>query len=112
MAKVGPFINDPKVGGYCRITLDSGDKLIVNHDKADVKGGRVTIEVSKLMGFSSERIFACDLESAEGKHAVARLTQDVTPGSGATPLGVFVAFVAQCASAADVKSRGATLLSP
>ena len=113
MAKVGPFISDPKAGAYCQITLDSGEKIIVNHDKGGFKGGRISIEKSKLMGFSSERIFACDLDSGEGKAAVATLTRDARPGSvEATPLGAFVAFASQCASASDVKSRGATLLSP
>ena len=27
MAKVGPFIRDPKAGSYCQITLDSGEKI-------------------------------------------------------------------------------------
>jgi len=33
MGKVGRFITDPKAGAYCQVTLDSGDKLIVNHAK-------------------------------------------------------------------------------
>lgn len=112
MAKVGPFISDPKTGAYCRITLDSGEKLIVNHDKGGFKGGRIIIEVSKFMGFSSDRIFACDLASPEGKAAIARLTRDARQGSvEATPLGAFVECVKGCASVADVKSRCATLLS-
>lgn len=91
MAKVGRFVSDPKAGAYCQITLGSGEKIIVNHDKGGFKGGHVTIEVSKFMGFSSDRIFACDLESPEGKAALARLTRDAPPGSvEATPLGAFV----------------------
>ena len=74
MAKVGRFVIDPKAGAYCQITLDSGEKIIVNHDKGGFKGGRLTIEVSRLMGFSSERIFTCDLDSPEGAAALGRLT--------------------------------------
>jgi hypothetical protein len=39
MAKVGRFVVDPKAGAYCQLTLDSGEKLIVNHDKGGFKGG-------------------------------------------------------------------------
>lgn len=46
MAKVGPFIIDPKVGAYCRITLDSREKILVNHDKGGFKGGLLTMSRS------------------------------------------------------------------
>ena len=81
MAKVGRFVSDPKAGAYCQITLDSGEKIIVNHEKGGFKGGRLTIEVTKLMGFSSTRIFTCDLDSPEGKAALAELTRGVPEGS-------------------------------
>ena len=119
MARVGRFVTDPKVGAYCQITLDSGEKIVVNHDKGDLRGGRLTIEVSKLMGFSSQRIFACDLDSPEGHAALAKLTGDMTrvaqPGeaerpASATPLGAVVDYVKNCGSVADVKARCAELL--
>jgi hypothetical protein len=47
MASIGPFIVDPKAGAYCRIILDSGEKILVNHDKGGFKGGRLTIEAPK-----------------------------------------------------------------
>jgi hypothetical protein len=110
MAKVGPFISDPKAGAYCQITLDSGEKLIVNHDKGGFKGGRITIELSKFMGFSSERIFSCDLDSPEGKAALAQLTHGAREGSvEATPLGAVVECVKHCRSVAEVKTRCAAL---
>jgi hypothetical protein len=113
MAKVGPFITDPNAGAYCRITLDSGEKLIVNHDKGGFKGGRITIDVSKFMGFSSERIFSCDLDSPEGKAAIAQLTRGAREGSvEATPLGAVVECVKHCGSVADVKTRCAGLQWP
>jgi hypothetical protein len=31
MPKVGRFVTDPRAGAYCQITLDSGEKVIVNH---------------------------------------------------------------------------------
>ena len=50
MAKVGRFVTDPKAGAYCQITLDSGEKIIVNHDKGGFKGGMLTIEVLEAHG--------------------------------------------------------------
>jgi hypothetical protein len=112
MAKVGRFIVDPKAGAYCQITLDSGEKIVINHDKGGFKGGRLTIEVTKFLGLSSQRLFACDLDGAAGKAALAQLTKDAPEGSvGATPLGAFVELVKGCPSVDDVKTRCAALLS-
>jgi hypothetical protein len=112
MAKVGRFVTDPKAGAYCQITLDSGEKVLVNHEKGGFKGGRLAIEVSKFMGLSSDRIFSCDLDSPEGKAALAALTRDARPGSvEATPLGAFVECVKRCGSVAEVQTRCSTLMS-
>ena len=35
MGKVGRFITDPKAGAYCQVTLDTGDKLVVNHARLE-----------------------------------------------------------------------------
>lgn len=113
MAKVGRFVVDPKAGSYCQITLDSGEKIIVNHDKGGFKGGRLTIELSKFMGFSSERLFTCDLDSTAGKAVLARLTRDAREGTAqATPLGAFVEDLKNCASVTEVKARCAVLMPP
>jgi hypothetical protein len=111
MAKVGQFITDPKAGAYCWITLDSGEKILVNHEKGGFKGGWLVIEASKWMGFSSDRIFACNLDSADGKAALDHITHDAPPGSvDATPLGAFVKYVKECRSVAHVKTRCASLM--
>lgn len=112
MAKVGPFVVDPKAGAYCRITLDSGEKILVNHDKGGLKGGRVSIETSKFFGFSGERVFECDLDSPAGKAALAKLTADSKAGSvEATPLGAFVDWIRNCESVADVTTKCRALVS-
>jgi hypothetical protein len=112
MAKIGPFIVDPKAGAYCRITLDSREKILVNHDKGGFKGGRLTIEVPKFLGLSSDQIFACDLDSAEGKGALAQLTKAArTESVTGTPLGAFVEYIKNCKSVADVKAKCAALVS-
>jgi hypothetical protein len=111
MAKVGRLVTDPKIGSYCQITLDGGDRILVNHDKGGFNGGLLTIEVVKFMGFSSDRIFTCDLDSAEGKAALSRLTRATGGGASATtPLAAFVEHVKDCASAAAVKDRCEALL--
>jgi hypothetical protein len=110
MAKVGRFVVDPKAGAYCQITLDSGEKILVNHDKGGFKGGSITIEKTKWWG-SGERLFTCDLGSSAGQAAVARLTQGSAAGSSdATPLGAFVNYLKDCKSADEVKSKCAALL--
>jgi hypothetical protein len=63
---VGPYYTDSRAGAYCEITLANGQKVIVSHDKGPgFAGGRLTIEHSKLLGFNTELIFRCDLDSAE-----------------------------------------------
>jgi hypothetical protein len=112
MAKIGPFVVDPKAGAYCRITLDSREKILVNHDKGGFKGGRLTIEVAKFLGLGAEQVFACDLDSPEGKAALAQLTHSSPLASAAsTPLGAFVEYIKDCRSVADVKTKCAALAS-
>jgi hypothetical protein len=112
MGKTGRFVTDPKAGAYCQVTLDSGEKIIVNHDRGGFKGGHLTVEVSKFFGFSSNRIYTCDLDSAEGKAVLAHLTRNALQGSvGATPLGAFVEYVKDCGSVADLATRCAALTS-
>lgn len=111
MAKIGQFVNDPKIGAYCSITLDSGEKILVNHDKGSLTGGRLTIESSKLMGLRSEQIFACNLDEPQGQAALAGLTRDARPGSSeATPLGALVEYVKECRSLAEVRDKCGALL--
>ncbi|HXH82202.1 MAG TPA: hypothetical protein VNN07_04650 [Candidatus Tectomicrobia bacterium] len=112
MAKVGQFVSDPKVGAYCRITLDNGEKILVNHDKGGFGGGRLTIESSKLMGLRSEQVFTCNLDAPDGRSALATLTHGAQPGSvQATPLGAFVDYVKDCRSIAEVRQKCEALLS-
>ena len=106
MAKIGPFVTDPKAGAYCRITLDSGEKIIVNHDKGGFKGGMLTIEAQKFMGFSSDRVFTCHLDSDEGRTALTQLTRNVRPDSvEATPLAAFVGYFKDCRSVSEIKAK-------
>ncbi len=111
MAKVGTFVTDPRAGGYCRITLDSGQKIIINHAQGGFKGGPLTIEEVKWLGLGTGEMFLnCDLDGAQGKAILARLTATATPGTAdATPLGAFVNYVKDCKSIADVKARCSAL---
>ena len=111
MGKVGRFVIDPKAGAYCQIALDSGEKILVNHDKGGFKGGRLTISQVKWLGLGGETVFQCDLDSAAGKAALAGLTKGVDPGTArATPLGAFVQHVRDCKDVAAAKSKCAALV--
>jgi hypothetical protein len=112
MAKVGRFVTDPKAGAYCEVVLDSGEKIVVNHDKGGFKGGSLTMEKTKWLGLGSDQFFTCDLDSPEGKTAMARLTGGVPSDSArATPLGAFVEHVKDCKSVEEVKSKCSALMS-
>ena len=111
MGKVGRFVTDPRAGAYCQITLDSGDKIMVSHDKGGFQGGSLAITQVKWMGLGSgETLFTCDLDGPAGKTALARLTKGVEPGSAhATPLYAFVDHVKDCRDLAHVKTKCAAI---
>ena len=112
MGKVGRFVTDPKAGAFCQIVLDSGEKILVSHDKGGFKGGRLTIATLKWLGLASgETLFELDLDTPVGRAAIGRLTAGAPEGSArATPLGALVEHVKECPSAADVRLRGAELV--
>ena len=111
MGKVGRFVSDPKAGAYCQIVLDSGEKILVNHDKGGFKGGRLSISQVKWMGLGGETLFECDLDGTAGKAALSQLTKGAEAGSArATPLGAFVAYVKDCHDVAALRSTCAALL--
>ena len=109
MAKVGRFVTDPKAGAYCQITLDSGEKIVVNHDKGGLTGARFTLAQSTLRGLSSSPLVGWDRARPGAAAALRRLTAHAQ-GAEATPLGAFVECVKHCASVAEVKTRCATLM--
>lgn len=110
MGKVGRFVTDPKAGAYCQVTLDSGDKLVVNHSKGGFKGGTLTVETTTWWG-GGRRIVSVDLDSDAGKAALGKLTAGRPADSAlATPLGAFAELVKDCASVDDVKARCEALL--
>ena len=111
MGKVGRFVIDPKEGSYCQIVLDSGEKILVNHDKGGFKGGTLTIARTKWLGLAGDTFFTCNLDGAEGKAAIGRLTRGVDPQSArATPLGAFVEYLKDCADVSAVKSKCAAVM--
>lgn len=107
MAKVGRFVTDPRAGSYCQITLDSGEKILVSHDKGGFAGGSVTIQEVRWWGFASgETMLRCDLESGESRRILTRLVQWAPQGSArATPLGAFVDYVKDARSVREVKTK-------
>lgn len=112
MAKVGRLVSDPRAGAYCYVTLDRGQKVVANHEKGSFKGGLLTVEVTRFMGFSSDRIFAANLDSPQGREVLAWLTRGAELGSfAATPLGAAVEFVRDAGSLAELRTRDAALMS-
>jgi hypothetical protein len=111
MGKVGRFVTDPKAGAYCQIALDSGEKVLVSHDKGGFKGGHLSIATMKWLGLASgETLFTLDLDTPAGKAVLARLTAGAPEGSArATPLGALVEHVKDCPTASDVRARCAAL---
>jgi hypothetical protein len=116
MSKVGRVIKDPKAGTYCQITLDDGSKITANHETAVAGRGRLSLEVSKWMGLSAERIFTCDLATPDGEaalvHLMASARRDDAPSDVArggvppvTPLGALVHYVKDARSVDEVKAR-------
>jgi hypothetical protein len=87
-------VTDPRAGAYCQVVLDSGEKLLVNHDK----GGTVTVRL--------------DLDSPGGKAVLGRLTAGAPEGSvRATPLGAVVEHLRDCGTLGDVRARLSALSS-
>ena len=112
MAKVGQVVTIP-TGSYCNITLDSGEKIVVNHEPGGhgaSTGARLTVDRLKLMGFSSEVVVTIDLDTAEGQAALAELTKDRGTGTAGSPLRALVAYVQECASVADLVAHCQQLL--
>jgi hypothetical protein len=112
MGKVGRFVTDPKVGAYCQISLDSGEKILVSHDKGGVAEGAVTLEEVRWWGLmTGETLFRCELARDEGQRMLARLTpMTPAPGTGATPLGAVVEHVKDARSVSEVKAKCAALV--
>ena len=107
MGKVGRFVTDPKAGAFCQIALDSGEKVLLSHDKGGFKGGRLSITTLKWLGLASgETPFELDLDTPKGKALLGRLTAGAPDCSArATPLGALVEHVKECRSADDVRAR-------
>jgi hypothetical protein len=111
MGKVGRFVTDPRAGAYCQVSLDSGEKILISHDKGGFAAGAVTIQEVRWWGLASgETLLTCDLGREEGRSILARLVEGAAPGSArATPLGAFVEYVKDARSLEDVKARCAAL---
>ncbi len=105
MTKVGRFVIDPRAGSYCYVTIDTGEKLLVSHEKTGTRGN-LTVALLKLWGFSSESVFAASLDSPEGQALLARLTAGARAGSAdATPLGALVHYLKDCETMAEVRAK-------
>jgi hypothetical protein len=103
MTKIGRIVTDPSVGSYCRLTIPSGERLMVSHEKS----GRLSVHVVKMWGLSSEPVFEAALDSPQGQALVTRLTGGQPPSGGA--LEALVDQLKDCESMAAVRARCAAL---
>jgi hypothetical protein len=105
MSKVGRFVTDPKAGTYCHVRLDSGDKILVSHEKERGEVGHLAVEISKWLGLGSTRICILDLDTAEGRASFLRVTAAVPQRPEATPLEALVEYVKEARDVDDLRGR-------
>lgn len=112
MPRVGRVMTDPQAGAYCPLTLDRGEKVVVNQARGDFKGGLLSIETTKFIGFASDRIFACNPDNPKRESVLAWLTRGAEPSSpAATPLAAAVEFVKDAGTLAELRTRCAAMMS-
>jgi hypothetical protein len=93
--------------------FESGEQIVVRHDRGGFNGGRLTIEVPKLLGFRAQVLFAFDLDGGAGQAALARVRRGRLDGTaGAAPLIAFVKYLNSCRSLAEVTIRCRALMEP
>jgi hypothetical protein len=99
------------VGSYGYIRLDSGERILVCHEKAGTVRNSVTIQELRWWGFASgDTLIRSDLQDAEGQRILARLAEGAPPGSArGTPLGAFVEHVKDARSVAEARAKCAAL---
>jgi len=110
----GRAIRDGSEGRcYCQVTLDSGEKLLVSHDRGGFGGGTVTVQEVRWWGIAAgDILLRCDLERDEGRRLLARLVHGAPPTSArATPLGAFVEQIKECRSLGEAKAKCMALVS-
>ena len=105
MSKVGRFVTDPKAGTYCHVRLDSGDKILVSHEKERGELGHLAVEISKWLGLGSERICILDLDTAEGRASFLRVSAAVPQSAQATPLEALVEYVKEAKNTDELRQR-------
>ena len=109
MSKIGHLVTDPKAGAYCQVTLDTGDKLLVSHDKASLTSGTLAVAQVKWFGFGSgATLFQCDLASPEGQRVLAELARWAGPRT-MPPLTALAERIKSCGSLEEVRAAGESL---
>jgi hypothetical protein len=109
--QVAGAVPEPKRGAYCSITLESGETIVVNHDRDPLDGGRLTVERPSTRGIGPDRIFECDFAYQPGKSALVFLFRAAPErGLGATPLEAFVRYLRSCGSVREIQARCRSLL--
>ncbi|MGH7396471.1 MAG: hypothetical protein ACRELW_02945 [Candidatus Rokuibacteriota bacterium] len=110
MAKVGRVCHGPPGRRVLLRHARRGREGRRQRSKGGFKGGLLTVGLSKLMGFSPERISTCDLDTPKGQSIVQWLTLGAEPGTAATPLWGLVQFVKEAGTLSELRTRCAALM--
>jgi hypothetical protein len=105
MSKVGRPARDPGDVTYCRVRLDSGEKVLVSHEKSGAQNGRLAVEIPRWLGFNFERVCVLDLDTVEGRASMLRVLAVVPQAAQATPLESLVEYVQEARDVDDVRWR-------
>jgi hypothetical protein len=105
MSKVGRSAPHPGDVTYCRVRLDSGEKVLVSHEKSGDQNGRLAVEIPRWLGLNSERVCVLDLDTVEGRASMLRVLAVVPQSTHATPLESLVEYVQEARDTDDVRWR-------
>ena len=93
MSKVGRFVTDPRAGAYCQITLDSGEKIVVDHSRGGFQGGIFAVEVRSSWD-SAPSGWSCATWTAGGSGGAGSADPRCRARERrATPLAAFVGYL-------------------
>jgi hypothetical protein len=105
MSKIGRSARGPGDVTYCRVRLDSGEKILVSHEKSGLQNGRLAVEIPRWLGLNAERVCVLDLDTVEGRASMLRVLAVVPPRSDCTPLESLVEYVQEARDVDDVRWR-------
>jgi hypothetical protein len=88
------------------VAVKSGERLLITHSKPESMGGVVTVDVLDDAAGEPERLLVADLDTVDRQSTFAEAVRQLTHGSPqVTPIAAFTAFVRDCPTLADVRTK-------